>query len=575
MTRSAELTARALEWIRGDPDPVTVAELKGVLEDEADASLEERMIPLEFGTAGLRGVVGAGPGRMNAAVVRRVTRAVADFVLDRAGSISSCTVVVGFDGRTDSRRYAREAARVLDAAGVHVRYFDEPVPTPLVAFAALEERASAAVVITASHNGAEYNGYKVYGADGIQILTPHDADIADRARRVAPANLIPVSDEFFGAGERSRELLTLDVFDRYFTEVSKLRDSALPPAPLKIVYTPLHGVGWALMRDLMGRAGYGDVHVVPDQARPDGRFPTTPLPNPEEAGVLDEAFALAERLRADIVIANDPDADRLAVGVPDPAGGFLQLTGNQVGLLLADDLLSRTAHPRPAVVSTVVSSPMLESVAGSHEAHVERTLTGFKWVCSAAQELERGGLGVVLGYEEALGYCPGHVVRDKDGLSSALLVADLASRCRARKTNLLQHLHHLYVEHGLWVSAASSAVCAGPGGQDRIAQGMEVLAQSPPSHVGGRRVEEVEDFRLGAERRPPWQPSTALVLFGLEGGGRIVVRPSGTEPKLKVYVDLHVAPDATLNVAEQERQAKDQAARLAQSLLVVAGLDNA
>lgn len=571
MARSTELKNRAAEWILQDPDPLTRAELQHVLEDEADASLEDRMKALEFGTAGLRGVVGAGPGRMNSAVVRRVTRALADSVLEKRG-LQSGPVVLGYDGRTHSRAFAEEVAGVLCAAGLRVLYFPESVPTPLVGFAVLEKRASAGIVITASHNGPEYNGYKVYGSDGIQILSPWDTEIAERSRRVGPATSIPVCAGALSAKNRFAEPLSAELFESYAAAVMKLRGFAAPPAEVTIVYTPLHGVGWSATRDLMQRSGYTDIRVVAEQARPDGNFPTVPSPNPEEEGVLERAFTLGVQCGADLVIANDPDADRLAVGVPHPSGGFVQLTGNQVGLLLADDLLSRTRHPDPVAVSTVVSSPMLEAIADSHGARVERTLTGFKWVCSAARELEGRGLGFVFGYEEALGYCPGRVVRDKDGLSSALLIADLASRCLAEGSTLLGHLHALYRTHGMWVSAATSVIAPPPDGHGLIERAMKVLAQTPPQSLCGHRVVGVEDFRLDAQLRPRWQPAAALLRFCLERGGRIHVRPSGTEPKLKIYVDLCVSLDPGREMADQEGRARAEAAALGREVLLAAGL---
>jgi len=569
MIQPDSLHAAARAWIEADPDPQTRAELQSLLGTAASPDLESRLTPLDFGTAGLRGLMGAGPGRMNIAVIRRVTRGLAEHILaNNRAAVPVRPVVVGYDARIDSDRFAEEAAGVLVAADIPVRYFTEPIPTPFVAFVAQQLGAAAAIMVTASHNPAGYNGYKVYGHDGAQIVAPNDADVAARVATVGPACTVPtVSGALRGASSLA-EPVADDLFERYWFELTKLRALSSPPATIDIVYTPLHGVGWAPFKQVMARAGHRRVRVVAIQADPDGHFPTLPFPNPEEPGVLDRALALARESRADLVIANDPDADRMSACVPDADGCWRQLTGNQIGLLLADDLLARAPkEPEPLVVSTVVSSPLLEAIAHAHGAFLERTLTGFKWQWSAALELERMGKRFAFAFEEAIGFCPGPAVRDKDGISSGLLLADLAARCRAEGTSVLERLFDLYEQHGLWVSHGTNVVRDEAGGGARIARAIDELATHPPAVLLGERIVELEDYRTGAEKRPRWRPAIDLVRLGLECGGRIIVRPSGTEPKLKVYVDLPAPDGSRSTLRGRERQALERAAVLGSEIL--------
>jgi phosphomannomutase len=569
---SLHATARA--WIASDPDPVTRAELQCLLEEPSThEELESRLTPLDFGTAGLRGLMGAGPGRMNIAVVRRVTRGLAEHILAQRGDELAHPVVVGYDARVDSNRFAEEAAGVLVAAGIPVRYFTAPVATPFVAFAAQRLGAAAAITVTASHNPAGYNGYKVYGRDAAQIVAPNDADVAARTAALGPACAIPtVSGTLHGASSLA-EPVPGDLFEHYWTALTKLRAFSSPPAAIDIVYTPLHGVGWAPFQEVMARAGYGQPRVVASQAAPDGHFPTLPFPNPEEPGVMDQALALARASGADLVIANDPDADRMSACVPEADGSWRQLTGNQIGLLLADDLLARAPKDRePLVVSTVVSTPLLGAIVRAHGAFLERTLTGFKWQWCAAPELERLGKRFVFAFEEAIGFCPGPAVRDKDGISSGLLLADLAARCRVEGSSLLERLFDLYDQHGLWVSLGVNVVRGEPGGGETIRRAIDELAAHPPATLVDERIVEFEDYRQGAENRPRWRPATELIRLGLQSGGRIIVRPSGTEPKLKVYVDLSALPGPRCTLRERERDALDRAAALGRSVLSRLGL---
>jgi phosphomannomutase len=559
-------------WIEGDPDPATRAELEALVDAGDEAALEERMgAPLRFGTAGIRGLVGAGPSRMNRAVVIRTTRGLADYL----GKVrpDGGPVVVGFDARLTSRAFAEDVVGVLAAAEIPVRYFEDAVPTPLVAYAARVLEATAAVVVTASHNPPSDNGYKVYGANAAQIIPPVDAAIAAAIDEVGPALEVPRIAKAMSGGSHLATPLGPSMADGFVKELLSLRPTGPADREVRIVYTPLHGVGGELAQWVLEDAGFEDLHLVPEQADPDGRFPTVAFPNPEEPGALDLSLRLAARIGADLVLANDPDADRLAVCVGD-GEGLRALTGNQVGQLLADFVLEQWSLPeRPLVVSSIVSSPMTASIAAARGARFEATLTGFKWIANAGLALESAeGVRFAFGYEEALGYSVGSVVRDKDGIGAALWFAELAARCRAEGETVLDRLGRLYREHGLWVSLQKGVVRDGPTGAAEILAAMDSLSARVPQALGGIEVTGVADFRVGAEERPRWLPATPLVVFELGGMGRALVRPSGTEPRLKIYADVRAELDAAADVAAAEASALGIARRVIADMAVFLGL---
>ncbi|HJS71336.1 MAG TPA: phospho-sugar mutase [Acidimicrobiia bacterium] len=533
-----DLIERARSWIDTDPDPSTRQELRVVLDEGDVAELSSRMdTVLEFGTAGIRGTVGAGPGRMNRAVIIRTTDGLASHLLATAdGEVG--TVIVGFDARPDSRVFAEDTAGVLAAHGIPVLYFSEPTPTPLVAFAAKHLSASAAVVVTASHNPPADNGYKVYGPDASQIVSPMDIDIQQAIGRAPGASEVDRIAEAFSSGSNMIDRVPRDLVDRYWDEVSATR-SRRSGSTLRVVYTPIHGVGKKTLFEIMTRAGHQGLVAVPEQAEPDGTFPTVSFPNPEEPGALDLALRLAAHEDADLVIANDPDADRLAAVVPD-RGHWRPMSGNEVGSLLGDYILANDPSPDTAIVaSSIVSSPMLADIAASYGASHESTLTGFKWIVRAglAREIDTGGR-FVFGYEEALGYTVGSAVRDKDGMSAALLFLDLVADLDDAGLGLMDRLHDLWRRHGLWVSAQTSITRAGPDGIEACRLAVERLGDDPPTEIDGMPVTGVVDYRTGSEDRPAWLGEQALIQLDVGSSGRVLVRPSGTEPKLKIYTDL-------------------------------------
>ena len=506
---------------------------------------------------------------MNRAVVIRSTRGLADYLLSNTVGNPPC-VVVGRDARPTSEAFMRDVIGVFLAAGLTVEYFPEPIPTPIVAYATLSRGAHAAVVITASHNPLSDNGYKVYGANGAQIIPPSDRYIAEAIAAVGPAIDVPRVEDF-EEHERSR-VLDDAVFDRYLgdMELTRVRPVAVPS--FKIAYTPLHGVGGKYVVAALAHAGYVDVHLAGAQFDPDGTFPTVRFPNPEEPGALNLVYDLASRVDADLVIANDPDADRLAIGLPSEYG-WSALTGNQIGVLLADHLLENTKVENPVVVSSVVSSPMLGVIAAFRRARFAQSLTGFKWIWNAGLELESAGGTFVFGYEEALGYSIGRAVHDKDGISAAVAFADLVAACVVEGMTVADRLEALYRKHALWVSSQANVVCPGLDGASKIEVVMNQITMDPPQSLSGVEITSVIDYSVGAETRPRYLPAAKLVELELGELGRLLIRPSGTEPKLKIYGDLQSDVSKVADMRSAEKKLLDRIDKLISDLIDYLRLD--
>jgi phosphomannomutase len=401
----------------------------------------------------------------------------------------------------------------------------------VTAFAVPRLGAAAGVVVTASHNPPEYNGYKVYLDRGAQIIPPHDGGIAARIEAAPPARDVAL----VGA---EHELIrdVSEIEEAYVSAVAALREPSVPQAAIQIAYTALHGVGERPARAAFTRAGFDRVSSVAEQAEPDGRFPTVRFPNPEEPAAMERLLALADEARADVAIANDPDADRLAAAVRDPAGGMQVLTGNEIGVLLAHHILSRDPDPSPdrLVITTIVSSAQLARIARDFGVRYAETLTGFKWIANRSMELERGGARFVFGYEEALGYTVGTLARDKDGIGAAVVFAELCAACRARGETVPEYLARIRDRHGFYVSRQKSLTLPGRDGAEKIHAAMRALRAVPPLDLGGLRVERFRDLAVPNDE----MPAADVLMIDLEGGGRAAVRPSGTEPKIKLYLEV-------------------------------------
>ena len=538
-------TAAARAWLAQDPDPQTRAELAALIEAAEDgdaaaaADLHDRFrTRLAFGTAGLRGQLGAGPNRMNRVLVAQAAAGLAAHLLAEQGPDTPPTVVIGYDGRRNSRTFAEDSAQIFAGAGMRAFLLPRLLPTPVLAFAVRHLGADAGVMVTASHNPPDDNGYKVYlgGSDGgSQIVPPVDAEIAAHIQRVADegdVGLLPRSDAY--------EIASEQIVDDYVAATAAVAPAPAAAEGLRWVYTAMHGVGAETFGAVLRRAGYPEPVPVDEQIAPDGSFPTVAFPNPEEPAAMDLAFATARAAGAELIIAHDPDADRLAVAVPDPQAqdGWRRLSGNQIGLLLGWRA-ARLAHgsPQASLACSLVSSPGLAAVAEHYGLAFHATLTGFKWISRAP--------GIVYGFEEALGYLVNpDTVRDKDGISAAVAVLGLACEARGRGASLADLLDEFAQTFGHFASDQISVRVDDIAVIGRI---MAALRADPPARVGETAVTRVDDLLDGVDGLPPGD----VLRLWLADGSRLIVRPSGTEPKLKLYLDVRgdSADDADARIA--------------------------
>ena len=550
-------------WIADDPDPQTATSLEHILaeaeagDEAAIADLEDRFSgPLVFGTAGLRGEIAAGPNRMNRAVVIRAAAGLAAFLAETVGE--GFRVVIGCDARYKSAEFAHDTAAVVTAAGGVAIQLPEQLPTPLLAFALSHLEADAGVMVTASHNPPADNGYKVYlgkrpllalGSEtdaeagaGAQIVRPADAQIAEKIAAIESVASVP-------RAESGWEHLDESIVEDYLSRIDDL--SVRAEADLSIVLTSLHGVGAGVAEAALARTGFTNLHPVTSQQAPDPDFPTVSFPNPEEAGALDESYALAREIGAELIIANDPDADRFSAAIPDASAavGYRQLTGDEVGLLLGEDAATRLAAEThhaavaeaPVFANSIVSSRGLAAAAASHGFSAVNTLTGFKWISRVA--------GLVFGYEEALGYCVDPAaVRDKDGISAAVTFAALASRLKSEGSSIEAELDRIRNRDGYFATAPLSFRLDDV---SLIATAMAKLRENPPATLAGSPVAEVHDLSAGYDGLPP----TDGILLLSESNSRVIVRPSGTEPKLKCYLEVVADPSELQAAADADARA--------------------
>lgn len=524
----------------GDPDEGDRATIATLLQDGDESELHRRFdAPLTFGTAGLRGPEMAGPAGMNRYTVRRATQGVVAW-LRELGLEPARGVVVGRDGRHGSETFNDEVVTVLLGAGVRVYEMPGPLPTPLVAYSVKALHAAAGIMITASHNPAPDNGFKLYAADGAQIIPPHDQTVERFANEATTPVLGDRSSPFYSVVPGD---LWAD-YQRHFVE----RFGVPFISVLRVTYTPLHGVGGVPMMELLTSAGFSAVTPVGAQFLPDADFPTLPFPNPEEPGALDRAIATADKSSSTLVIANDPDADRLGAAVLGPQGWRI-LRGDEIGWLLASSLLNDADPSRDVVATSIVSSTMLKKMADAHHVRFAETLTGFKWISRSA------GDGVLrFGYEEALGFAVDPLVADKDGMSAGLALCHLAHRLAQQGQTLLDRLDEIESQFGVHAVTQLSFRIDGPHAMSTITAAVQGLKASPPSTLGGLSVTDVVDLESG------WhglQATEGLVLL-LGAHGRVVVRPSGTEPKLKAYVEILGEIDSGPSLREQRDVAREQ-----------------
>jgi phosphomannomutase len=571
MAVDADLLERARAWLAADPDPTTRHELDGVItaaeagDPAAIDDLADRFqAELDFGTAGLRGRLGAGPNRMNLAVVTRAANGIVSW-LKASGDpdVARRGVAVCFDARHRSQDFAEASAGIFAAAGIRAHVLPGPLPTPVLAFAVAHLGAAAGVMVTASHNPPQDNGYKVYDASARQIIPPVDELIAAAIEATPRACDVPRSHE------DDPDIIRLgdDLVQAYVDRASAV---GLAPRSRAVVaaYTAMHGVGAATLRRTFEAAGFAPVVEVEQQVEPDPDFPTVAFPNPEEPGALDLGLATARAADAQLLLANDPDADRLGAAVPDPtaSGGWRALRGDEIGVLLAHHLLSSGGvGPDDVLATTIVSSTLLSKMAAAHGVPFVETLTGFKWLGRAADP--DGHLG--FGYEEALGFCAGGLVRDKDGITAALLLAESVAVLADEGRTVLDVLDELAVAHGVHQTAQWSVRVPGSDAMELLTTAMARLRSSPPADLAGRAVTRVDDLIDGDPARG-FVPSDVLI-WHLDGG-RVVVRPSGTEPKLKAYVEVVEPVEAPSALAEARSRAVTELEALVAATAAATGL---
>ncbi|MEZ8243420.1 phosphoglucomutase [Vibrio splendidus] len=536
----------AMNWLARDPDPRTREELQHLIDEGMHDELEDRFTQrLEFGTAGLRGKVGCGPNRMNRLVIQETATGLGHYLIEHVANASMRGVVVGYDGRLDSKQFAIDTASVLTALGIKVYLTSDVAATPIVAFGIEHFNAAAAVVVTASHNPPEYNGFKVYWENGAQIIPPHDAGIAAEID-IASTKPIPLMSLSDAETQGKLVWLTEGYYQTYRAAInqSPYVSKETESANTTITYTAMHGVGAKMAEDLLHDAGFHKVFSVAEQREPDGNFPTVNFPNPEEKGAMDLVVNLAKSVDADIACANDPDADRFAVAVrtDDKAktddASYKMLTGDQVGVLFAHYLLSKPHTKNQLVGNSIVSSTLLEKVAQSHGATYFQTLTGFKWLANIGMQLEDEQNEFLFAYEEALGYTIGTQVRDKDGLSAIVVFAQLVEELKSQGRTVWDLLAQISFEHGVHTNAQRS-IALDP---DSPSIGSKLRAAQPKA-INGVAISVIEDlqsslrFVIGGNTEAINLPSSDVLIYHLEDGTRIIVRPSGTEPKVKVYYE--------------------------------------
>ncbi len=552
------MTAIIDQWLARDPDPKTREELQYLLDKNAKQELNDRFgSRLAFGTAGLRGKVGAGPNRMNRLVIQETATGLGHYLIEQVKDATTRGVIIGYDGRPDSKQFAHDTASVLTALGIKVYITHKVAATPIVAFGVRTLNTAAAVVVTASHNPPEYNGFKVYWENGAQIIPPHDSGIAAKIDEATtkPLPLMSLDDA------KQKGLLVWLVDDYYQTYRKAMHENALLKADhntdISIAYTAMHGVGADMAEALLSDAGFKKVASVTQQREPDGTFPTVNFPNPEEAGAMDMVMALGKSVDADIACANDPDADRFAVAVKRPDGEYQMLTGDQVGSLFGDYLLEQ--QPNALVGNTIVSSRLLNSIAKAHGAEYYQTLTGFKWLTNIAMLKESAQHPFLFAYEEALGYTVGNTVWDKDGLSALVAFSQLTGKLKAQGKTVWDELESLYRQHGFYFNAQRSI------GLDPKSPPIgEKLRANPPRDIAGKKVAITEDLKTlvrtfddGSEESIDL-PSSDVLIYHLEDQSRVIVRPSGTEPKLKCYYEVinHFPDNMSYQQAQHSAEAK-------------------
>ncbi|QDE31120.1 phospho-sugar mutase [Shewanella polaris] len=549
------------QWLNNDPDPKTRSQLQTLIDTNNEAELTTRFSGrLAFGTAGLRGEVGVGPMAMNRLVIRQTTAGLGAYLLDQIDNAAERGVVIGYDGRHDSLSFAHDAASVLTAMGITVRLTHKVAATPLVAFGVKHFKAAAGIVVTASHNPPQYNGYKVYWENGAQIIPPHDSGIAAQIARAA-TQAIPFLDLDDAISQQKLTWLQDDFYQTYRQGVFDAKELQQRSGQdnVSLAYTAMHGVGADMAEAVLKDAGFTQVYSVMAQREPDGDFPTVNFPNPEEKGAMDLVIAEAKKHNATLACANDPDADRFAVAVRTEDGQYKMLTGDQVGVLFGHYLLSHAPKNQRLTGTTIVSSSLLSKIATEFGTQSYTTLTGFKWLMNVGIAKNQVDNQFLFAYEEALGYTIGNLVWDKDGLSALVAFAQLTAELASQGQTIWDKLEQIYRQHGFHLNAQVSIALKA----DTPNIGA-YLRENPPLKIGEYAVVSTDDLKslqrtsADGSKQSIDLPSSDVLIYALEGGARVIVRPSGTEPKIKCYyevVETMMPTDTWASAQERAQQA--------------------
>ena len=535
-------------------DPALTRELKEIAGQE-DQIKERFAVALKFGTAGLRGILGAGSNRMNIYVVRQATQGLANWVKTQGGSQ---LVAISYDSRINSDVFAKEAACVLAANGIKVRIYDALMPVPALSFATRYYHANAGIMITASHNPAKYNGYKAYGPDGCQMTDDAAAVVYAQIQKtdiLTGAAWMPFEE---GKAKGLIAYVAEDCKEALYDAIKSrsVRPGLCATAGLKLVYSPLNGSGLVPVTRVLHDIGITDITIVPEQEYPDGNFPTCPYPNPEIFEALRLGLELAKKSGADLMLATDPDADRVGIAIRCPDGSYELVSGNEVGVLLLDYIcqgrIEKGTMPKnPVAVKSLVSTPLADKVAAHYGVEMRNVLTGFKWIGDQIARLEAAGEvdRFILGFEESYGYLAGSYVRDKDAIVGSMLICEMAAYYRSIGSSIKQRLEEIYAQYGRYLNKVDSFEFPGLSGMDKMAGIMSGLRQNPPTEIGGYKVEKITDYQNTAETG---LPAANVLVYALDGGATVIVRPSGTEPKIKTYF---TTLGKTLAEAEAQKEA--------------------
>lgn len=544
-----DINALYNEWLeKADADPDLKVELENIKGND-DEILDRFYRSLEFGTAGLRGVIGAGTNRMNVYTVGRATQGLADYLNDNYDSPS---VAIGYDSRIKSDYFSRESAEILAANGIKVYIYDELEPTPCLSYAVRKLKASGGIIITASHNPAKYNGYKCYNSKGYQMTDDEAAQTYEYIKKVDYFTGIKKVDFDSALSDGKIEYIGEKLIESFLDEVQKqcLNSDIVRKADLKVIYTPLNGTGNKPVRKILDRIGVKNVYVVPEQEKPDGNFPTCPFPNPEIKQVFELGLEMNKEIGADILLATDPDCDRVGIAVPDDSGKLVLMSGNEVGAMLLNYILSQKKEKgllsdNSIAVKSFVSTDLAEVIAKKYNCKFKNLLTGFKYIGELVTNLEAEGRAsdFVMGFEESYGYLAGTHARDKDAVVASMLICEMAAYYKTKNMNLVDVMESLYEEFGFYANVVESYTFEGASGMEKMASIMDGLRTSAPSKIAGYDVVSVSDYEAsktvftnGRADEKIELPKSNVLAYGLTDGNKLIVRPSGTEPKIKAYI---------------------------------------